>query len=330
MKKFCYSFIILFILSFSAQAQNKVRLKFNTNGDFKIIQFTDTHVDTEAGNNIDIFRYLQKIIKTEKPDLAILTGDIATQDDPGKAYKLFVDLFKNEKLPWAVVFGNHDAEHNISREKLAELVEKLPFCLNKNDGAPVSGTNFVLPVYGKSEKPEALLYCMDSNAYSTLKPTVQGYGWFTFSQIEWYRRESAEYTRKNDGKPIPSLAFFHIPLPEYNLAWNDSTAKRVGMKREKVSCPGINSGMFTAMLECGDVMGTFVGHDHYNDYIVDYYNIALAYGRASKLIRQDNPVLGGRVIVLKEGKRQFDTWIREKGGAKVWDCTYPDSFKKAP
>lgn len=330
MKKIGYSLIILLVLAFAVQAQNKARLKFSPEGEFRIVQFTDTHVNTKNGDNIGIFKYLQNVIETEKPDLAVLTGDIVTEDDPENAYRLFVELFEKAKLPWVVVFGNHDAEHNIAREKLAEMVEKLPFCLNKMDEVVTTGTNFVLPVYGKSDKPEALLYCMDSNAYSTLKPTVQGYGWFAFSQIEWYRRESTEYTRKNDGKPLPSLAFFHIPLPEYSLAWEDQKAKRVGMKRENVSCPEINSGMFTAMLECGDVMGTFVGHDHYNDYIIDYYGIALAYGRASKLVRQDDPVLGGRIIVLKEGKREFETWIREKGGAKVLECTYPDSFRKAP
>ena len=85
--------------------------------------------------------------------------------------------------------------------------------------------------------------------------------------------------------------------------------------------------MFAAMLECGDVMGTFVGHDHYNDYIVNYYDIALVYGRASKIRNQKKPALGGRVIVLKEGKRQFDTWIREGTGKKLDECAFPDSFQ---
>ena len=33
--------------------------------------------------------------------------------------------------------------------------------------------------------------------------------------------------------------------------------------------------------------------------------------------------------VLKEGKREFDTWLREKGNmAKLNVCTYPGSFVK--
>ena len=119
----------------------------------------------------------------------------------------------------------------------------------------IGNSNFALPVYGKSKKPEAILYCMDSNAYSTMKPRVEGYGWFDFSEIDWYRQKSIKYTRANGGTPLPALAFFHIPLPEYDLACNDPQLIRIGEKKEKVCCPDINTGMFAAMLECGDVMG---------------------------------------------------------------------------
>lgn len=39
-----------------------------------------------------------------------------------------------------------------------------------------------------------------------------------------------------------------------------------GSKFERVCCPEVNTGLFAAMLERGDVMGTFAGHDHINDY----------------------------------------------------------------
>ena len=37
---------------------------------------------------------------------------------------------------------------------------------------------------------------------------------------------------------------------------------------EKACAPKLNTGMFAAMKEAGDVMGVFVGHDHDNDYAV--------------------------------------------------------------
>ncbi len=321
--------LIALLIGGSASAQKKVDLKFNKSGEFKIIQFTDTHVNIKKGQNLDIFEHLQKIIETENPDLVMLTGDICAEDETKEGYQYFVNVFEKEKLPWAVVFGNHEPKDDASRQKVADYVETLPYCLNvSNDGGIAGSSNFVLPVYGSSDKPEAVLYCMDSNSISKMKPRVDGYGWFDLSQIEWYRKKSESFTRENGDDPLPALAFFHIPLPEYALAWNDKKVARIGKKREEICCPDINTGMFAEMVQCGDVMGTFVGHDHYNDFVVNYYDIALAYGRASKIRNQKKAALGGRVIVLKEGKRSFDTWIRNINGDRELECNYPTSFQK--
>ena len=315
---------LLLFLTINVQAQQK--LQFNSNGEFKIVQFTDTHVNLEKGQNLDIFRYLEKIINIEKPDLVVLTGDIVTADNPEEGFQFFEEVFNKAEVPWVMVFGNHDSEHNFARKELADYLQNRPLCLNADNGETDGNSNFVLTLSGKSDDTEALLYFMDSNAYSTEKPLVGGWGWFTYKQVGWYREESKKFTKANGGNPYPALAFFHIPLPEYELALRNKKARVIGKKRETVCSPEINTGMFAAMVECGDVMGTFVGHDHYNDYIVDYYDIALAYGRASKLRNQKKPALGGRVIVLKEGKREFGTWIRDLKGKKESECTFPDSF----
>jgi hypothetical protein len=41
---------------------------------------------------------------------------------------------------------------------------------------------------------------------------------------------------------------------------------------------------------------------------------------------EEDPLAGGRVIVLKEGKRSFDTWIRDMNGEKELEVTWPDTF----
>ena len=328
MKKY-FSIIVLLVFALNINAQNNITLKFNKNGEFKIIQFTDTHVDLGNNSNLSVYETIKKIIKIEKPNFVILTGDNVTQNNPQEGYKRFAEIFKKAKIPWAAVFGNHDSEHNFSREKLAELLHGLPYCMNNDIGDTNGNSNFVLPVYGKNKKAEALLYCMDSNVNSTLNPVVEGYGWFSFSQIDWYLKKSKQFTDANGGKPLPALAFFHIPLPEYTQAWNNKKFPPIGVKNEDECSPDINTGMFSAMLESGDVMGTFVGHDHINDYIGVYYNIALAYGRITKIMKDpdEDPLAGGRIIVLKEGERQFDTWIRDMNGKRELYCNWPDSFR---
>ena len=98
---------------------------------------------------------------------------------------------------------------------------------------------------------------------------------------------------------------------------------------EKAYAPNLNSGMFTAVKECGDVMGVFCGHDHDNDYSLMYYRVLLAHGRFSGGNTEYNHLRNGaRIIVLHEGQRNFDTYIRERGGQILYQTTYPDSYTK--
>ncbi len=323
------SFVFIYLLiGFQLYAKPKVKLVFGKSDEFKIVQFTDTHIDLSSGANIEAYKFISDILLQEKPDLVVMTGDIVTQDNPQEAFIRLSEIFRQYQIPWTIVFGNHESEHNFPRKQLASFLRELPFCLNNDSNDTDGDSDFILKIAGESGKTEAALYCIDSNTYSTLKPRVDGYGWFTLAQINWYTKSSIELTRQNGGEPLPALAFFHIPLPEYTQAWNNKSIQSVGVKNEDECSPQINSGMFTAMLTCGDVMGTFVGHDHINDYITAYHGIALAYGRVTKRMKgAGDPLAGGRVIVLKRGKREFDTWIRQFDGEKVLKCSYPESFK---
>ena len=73
------------------------------------------------------------------------------------------------------------------------------------------------------------------------------------------------------------------------------------------------------MLERGDVKGTFVGHDHVNDYESALHGIRLIYGRAtgfSAYGREGFP-RGGRVIMIEAEQTTFTTWLRLENGVKV-------------
>jgi len=318
-------FIIIFNLNAFGQ---KRELKFDQNGEFKIVQFTDMHLQTDVAQTV--YDLAKEIVEMEKPDLVVITGDVTFQKSVEDLLNGLANIFADKKIPWVTVLGNHDTESGTPAKKFTEIYRSLPYNLNSTTSGIKGETNYIIPIAGKDNKQEALLYFFDSNTYNTLKGKVDGsYGWIEFSQIDWYRKQSAGFTKKNNGTPIPSLSFFHIPLPEYKSLWDKDSIGCIGSKHEKVCSASINSGMYTSMLECGDIMGMFVGHDHVNDYIGNYNGIAMAYGRFSgtKNIYGDLTP-GARVIVLKEGKREFDTWIREKGGNVVYQCQYPGSFIK--
>ncbi len=323
---FCAACILCILITpLKNNAQPGIELDFNKKGEFKIVQFTDTHINQNEESINNILSVVEEVIRNEAPELVVFTGDIVTEKKPERAFGEIGRLLSTMQTPWVAVLGNHDDEYKTKRKDIAAMLTTLPYCLNRTSEKIAGTTNFTLEV-GEGKK-RAVLYFMDSNAYSTLKDKVDGYGWFDFSQIQWYKTTSRAFADSNNGKPLPAIAFFHIPLPEYNQVWNTKEIIKVGVKNEDVCSPEINTGMFAAMVEAGDVMGTFVGHDHVNDYIGVLYDIALAYGRCSGAENAYGELpAGGRVIVLKEGKREFDTWIHETGGQKVLTCTYPDSF----
>lgn len=293
------------------------QLSFNSDKKFKIVQFTDIHWVPGNPASEEATERMNEVLDAEKPDFVIYTGDLIYAKPAAEGLDRALEPVVSRNIPFAVTWGNHDDEQDMTREQLSGYVQSKPNNLTGTVEGISGVTNYILPVRSADGTEDAaVLYVFDSHAYSGRKD-VKGYDWIKPDQIAWYRKESAEYTRRNGGEPLPALAFFHIPLPEYNQAAQDENALLTGTRKEKACAPAINTGLFAAMLEAGDVMATFVGHDHVNDYVVDWYGMLLCYGRftGGKTVYHDIPGgNGARVIELTEGRRGLRTWIRLKGG----------------
>ena len=303
-------------------------LRFNADGEFKIVQFTDVHFQPGNPASDIALKRIGEVLDTERPAMVVCTGDVIFAKPAEEGMRTVLQCVSSRGIPFAVVFGNHDDEQGLSRAELYDVVRTVPGnLLPAREGAP--SPDYAMAVKSADGKRDAaVLYCLDSNTYSTL-PGVEGYGWFRREQVEWYIDRSNAFAARNGGEPLPSVAFFHIPLPEYNAASSAEEAILIGTRMEKACAPQLNTGMFAAMRGQGDVMATFVGHDHDNDYAVMWQGILLAYGRYSGGNTVYNHLPNGaRVIVLKEGARSFDSWIRLKGGEVVNRITYPGSFVK--
>ncbi len=297
----------------------KKELKFHANGCFKIVQFTDIH--WQNGESVDqkSAELMENVAGAESPDLIVLTGDILSGggcDDAAESLRQIVEILERCGFPWAAVFGNHDDEGTANRSELMEVMQESDLSLAEPGPEEISGVgNYVLTVqHSDAYKPATLLYFIDSGSYA---PTdIGGYDWIRRDQIEWYLSESARYTA-SAGHLLPALAFFHIPIPEYHEVWDFHTC--YGVKYEDVCAPRINTGFFAALHEAGDVMGTFVGHEHINDFWGDLHGIRLCYGRATgyNTYGKDGFPRGARVIQLREGERQFETWLHLDNGTIV-------------
>lgn len=314
--------------SYSMQAENHA-LKFNKNGKFKIVQFTDVHFKYgNPASDVAIER-INEVLDAEHPDFVIFTGDVIYAPPADTGMVTVLNLVSKRKIPFGVVYGNHDNEQGMSREELLKVIQTVPYNLTSQVEGISGVTNFILPVKASDGKKNALiLYCLDSHSYSSVKG-VGGYDFLKSDQIDWYRENSQKFTAENGGTPLPSLVFFHIPLPEYNQAAADENAILVGTRMEKACAPALNSGFFAAIKQQKDVVAMFVGHDHDNDYIVNWKGILLGYGRYTGGNTVYNDLTNGaRIIEMTEGKRDVKTWIRLKNGEIINLIDYPTDFHK--
>lgn len=322
----CLSLTIILVGGSSFSSKEK-SIAFR-NGTLKIMQLTDIHYESGTDESSKALERMKYVIDIEKPDLIVFTGDVVLGPKQEQGWSDIAGVLNARETPWAMVLGNHDDEFtDWSRKQIMEHIIHKQGSLIGRSAKHVSGyCNYTLPVTGSDGHTAAVLYMFDSNNYSTIKG-LRGYGWIEFDQIEWYRKESARYTARHKGEPLPALAFLHIPLREYAQMSERQDAMLVGKRGEKECCGVLNTGMYAAMLKAGDVMCTFAGHDHNNDYIGAMNGLGLAYGRfsGSKMTYTDIGY-GARIIILRENERAFDTWIRTSEGEVLYKVHFPDDL----
>ena len=309
------------------------KFSFGLGGTFTVLQFTDTHYIAGDPRSERALRCVQEALEGVKPDLVIHTGDVVFgRPDIESAMEILAPLAQSG-IPWAVALGNHDSQFGSTREDMFKAIRSLPGCVNLPPKNGVYGcSNDVLTLSGAGGV-EHVLYLFDSMDAVILKgeEEIHCYDYIRHSQIAWYRAHSERFTRENGGVPVPSMAFFHIPLCELPEALAAGVQPVCGNNGEP-PCPSrLNSGLFAQFREMGDVKAIVTGHDHDCDYVLPYGAINFIYGRFSGgdtiynhlgpdgYIPSDThtapgTVSGCRVFQFREGEPGFRTWVRLYGG----------------
>lgn len=322
--KAIYTLALAFILCIGGATAQELR--FNSNHKFKIVQFTDVHWIYDDPKSEEAAERMREVLDAERPDLVVYTGDIIFAKPAAPALQRALAPAIERGIPFAVTWGNHDDEQDMTRAELSAYIKDMKGNLTSHTEGISGQTNYTLSVKSSDGRRDAaVLYIFDSHSYSKIE-RVKGYDWIKHDQVAWYIEQSKAFTAKNGGSPLPALAFMHIPLPEMRDMTQNQNIYMVGTRKEMVCAPEINTGLATAMLSAGDVMGLFVGHDHVNDYVVDWYGILMGYGRftGGKTVYHDIPQgNGARVIELTEGSRDIHTWIRIKDGKVINEVNFP-------
>lgn len=287
---------------------------FTTDRDFKVVQLTDVHIGAGFMSHFKDLKALNAVaamVTAEKPDLVIVTGDIAYPvppqagtDDNLASAKMFASLMEKLGVYWTVTFGNHDTEiySDYDRAEIAEFYENggFKYCLFKSGPEDVDGYgNNIINIKNSKGEITQSIFTFDSHSY--LRHDILGFGHgyenIRESQVEWYRNCVEELTAYNKSvsdmkNPVPSsTAFFHIPLTEYRDAWyeyvkNDfKDTENVKFIHGVAGEDGVivftgegEDALFETMLELGSTKGIFCGHDHENNFSIEYKGIQLSYG----------------------------------------------------
>jgi len=272
-------------------------LKFRSDGSFKILQLADLHFSNDRGSCKDTppssscigdattITTIEHLLKSEKPDLVVFTGDnidgTGGVNDARAATLKYSKPVIEQKIPWAMIFGNHDDENDLTREELFEVVRNMPFSVSEEGPMEISGVgNYALKIWRNqsqtSDQHAFTLYFFDSHAYANAEKTE--YDIIKEDQLQWYLNISQSFA-KEDQTPPNAIAFFHIPIPEYNdLEKGNQQMPIIGDKRETVSSSKKTDGsVLSTFLKGGDIRATGCGHDHVNDYCLDVEGIALCY-----------------------------------------------------
>uniref|UniRef100_A0AAV1UHA3 Calcineurin-like phosphoesterase domain-containing protein n=1 Tax=Peronospora matthiolae TaxID=2874970 RepID=A0AAV1UHA3_9STRA len=245
--------------------------------------------------------FVDELLDIEQPDFVVFTGDNVHQYSDRKMHTVAMNTFtariERRKIPWCSVFGNHDTEGGLSREEMLELmIQGKQYSHVKYGPRDIGGVgnyevNVVAPadgIWGEKGSTVFRMYFLDSHALidAAAYPSVidpDDYDWIKEAQINFYRElaqsHMTEGAEQNDSAllngTVPAVMYYHIPVPEYGLA---SPSTRVGASLETTYSAAVNSGLFSALVEVGDVKATFVGHDHVNEYCYLRQGVQLCYG----------------------------------------------------
>ena len=318
----------------SSAAFNDTSIRFDENGEFTLIQITDIQENTEVHETT--LALIAKAMNKYNPDMVVFTGDNVESGMDQNEFKTCVDQFMapiiNAGVRYAVTFGNHDDEDrsivNTAWDKQSQYnyyVGKSSLAIDFDEpGLSGVGTG-AIPIYSHDGSRVAFcVFPIDSGTYDS----NDDYDHVKTDQINWYASESARLAQLNNGNPVPTLTFQHIPVPEiysnllvevpngtagavqgtgqwqnryYVLDPNNPTI--TGVMQEGPCPAAINNGQYQGWRDVGNHVGAFFGHDHTNTFMgTDGNGITMGYCKAATLeayhAADEDPAL--RVFTIKE------------------------------
>lgn len=182
-----------------------------------------------------------------------------TRDKVRRTFAGFLGPVIEAEVPFAATYGNHDFQCGILADEQDGIYREFPGCLNPVD-SPEPGT-FALPIEasdgsgrvamsvmmvnsgdyaGKPEENDAQYPAYVVNPRGLDLADSDGYGTPSPEAIDWLGAVQSELGERNgDGKPVPAIAFQHIPPQEFYDCLKEVPAWTPNAVEARVPTPAI-------------------------------------------------------------------------------------------
>ncbi len=313
-------------------------LKFK-NGVFTVLQVSDAQ-DLQYVRRTMLWM-LEKAYDRVRPDLILLTGDntlgnhfrdalpvvskltVNTKEKEframQKALAYVLEPIAKRKIPFAMIYGNHDDMNEITKNEQADIYRDYPGCVGlDNPDKSVDVDTYNIPIYSEDGSRAAFNLWMLDSAWTDQKEK-RGYCEIKPGTVAWYKKTAAALAAENGGSPVPALLFQHVPLPQtlrlieecdkaHGTAENKGKYYRLkpdvtGVMGEYPSVCVADAGLFDALKETGDVKAAVFGHDHLNCFEGTVDGIAFIQTASASFRCYGGPIRGARVFRLYEDGR---------------------------
>ena len=335
--------LVFSTFAISVSAYEVVPLKFDKNGEFKIMHLCDCQDGYPAIETM--LKFIDAALKEYQPDIVVLGGDNTvgpnnmTEEMKRNAVEELCNVFVANEQYFTLVFGNHDREQGFENDVLLPMYQLYGkgYCLAYDEVPSLHGTgNHNLPIMSSDGlKVKFNLWMFDTGShYIDENGNDLGiYDCVREDQIKWYEEKSKALEAAAGGK-VNSLAFQHIVVGEVFEALFHESAVDLGVLTPKANgkiysffpktenildgflfefpCPSEkNHGQFDAMVNRGDVLAVFSGHDHINSYTTELDGIKIINTPGATYNSYGNDIVRGcRMITVKESDTStFETEV---------------------
>lgn len=269
----------------------------NPDEDFVVLNITDVQLsDDEVYGDAGEYsnQLISKMVEDYAPDFITVSGDNATGC---MAYLELIELLESFCIPWAPVMGNHEGDGLPSEYWAAYHLAEAEYCLFEFGPEDMGYGNYIVNIT-ENGKIIHTFFMMDThdNADFVLEDgTVEegAYDHLWDNQMMWYEW-AVDGIAEEAGHVVPSTVIMHIPVYEIYDAWDSVSMPdednefgvinpiysdiAKGRKLEECCPSAVSNGFFDLCKDLGSTKLIVAGHDHKNDFYVEYEGICLAYG----------------------------------------------------